>query len=58
MKQFRVTLNVDITAKDIEQALRRAMLLYGDLEGRPWIVEVLPDSIVERIPIDRTGNKR
>ena len=57
MKQFRIAINVVINAHDPDQALRRTMLLYGDLEGRPWIVEVLPDSIVERIPNDQTGDE-
>jgi hypothetical protein len=48
MKPYRITIQVDITARDREHAGRRAMLLYSDLEHRPWVDDVLPDGIEER----------
>jgi hypothetical protein len=51
MKHYRVSIDVDIEARNREQAEKRARCLYSDLEQRPWIVEVLPNGIEERIPI-------
>jgi hypothetical protein len=50
MRVFRIRIEVDITARDREQADRRARLLYSDLEHnrRPWVQAVLPDGIEER----------
>lgn len=57
MKPFRIRIEVDITARNREQARRRAGLLYSDLEDgrRPWVVEVLPNGIEERLPINQIG---
>jgi hypothetical protein len=52
MKHYRVSIDVDIKARDEEQARSRANLIYSDIEGaRPWIVEILPNGIEERIPL-------
>jgi hypothetical protein len=51
MKHYRISIDVDIEARSREQAESRAHRLYSDLEQRPWIVEVLPNGIEERIPI-------
>ncbi|HWG42667.1 MAG TPA: hypothetical protein VN688_07765 [Gemmataceae bacterium] len=50
MKPFRIRIEVDITARDCEQAERRAGLIYSDLEygRRPWVLAALPDGIEER----------
>lgn len=48
MKHYRISIEIDITAKDEQQAEHRALLLYSDLEQRPWIVEVLPNGMLER----------
>lgn len=44
MKPFRVRIEVDITARDREEAERQAALLYSDLEHErlPWVKAVLP----------------
>lgn len=52
MKHFRISIEIDITAKDSEQAERRSLLLVSDLEQRPWVREVLPNGIQERRPIN------
>ena len=57
MRHFRVSIEVDITAHDRKVAERRAQLLYSDLGTRPWIVEVLPDGIEERIPLTGVAGK-
>jgi predicted glycosyltransferase len=52
MKHYRISIDVDIKARDEEQARRRANLIYSDIEGaRPWIVEILPIGMEERIPL-------
>jgi hypothetical protein len=51
MKHYRISIDVDVEARDREHAKRRAGCLYSDLEQRPWIVEVLPNGIEERTPI-------
>ena len=51
MKHYRISIDVDIEARDRDGAERRTGCLYSDLEQRPWIVEVLPNGIEERIPI-------
>jgi hypothetical protein len=58
MKPFRIRIEVDITARDREQAERRAGLLYSDLEyaRRPWVLAGLPDGIEERRPINCKGD--
>jgi hypothetical protein len=53
MKHFRISIDVDIKARDRAEAERRAGLLYSDVDQRPWIVEVLPNGINERIPIEK-----
>jgi len=60
MKHYRISIDVDISAKDRQQAKRRADLLYSGIEcgQRPWIVEVLPNGIQERIPLTRKGEKK
>ena len=55
MRQFRIRIEVDITAHDREHAERRAGLLYSDLEHRPWVRAVLPDGIEERQPTNQKG---
>ena len=55
MKHYRIRIEVDIKARHREQAESRARCLYGDLEQRPWIVEVLPDGIEERLPLNEEG---
>jgi hypothetical protein len=50
MKHFRISIDVDIKAKDREHAEQRAHCLCSDF-NRIWIVEVLPNGIEERIPI-------
>ena len=44
MKPFRIRIEVDIAARDREQAERGAGLLYSDLEHgrRPWVHRFLP----------------
>jgi hypothetical protein len=54
MNHYRISIDVDIEARDRHHAERRAGCLYSDLELRPWIVEVLPNGIVKRIPSIRT----
>jgi len=58
MQPFRIRIEVEIEARDREQAERRAGLLYSDLEDghRPWVLAVLPDGIEERRPINRKGD--
>jgi hypothetical protein len=58
MKPFRIRIEVDIEARDREEAERRAGLLYSDLEyaRRPWLVAILPDGIEERRPINQKGD--
>jgi hypothetical protein len=53
MLHYRISIDVDIKAKDRDQAERRAGLLDSDLEAahRPWLVEILPNGIEERIPL-------
>lgn len=57
MRYFRVNIEVDIKAHDREVAERRAQLLYSDLGRHPWIVEVLPNGIEERIPLTAAARK-
>lgn len=52
MRYYRISIEVDITARDNEHAERRARLLYSDLERRPWVRDVLPDGIEERQPLN------
>lgn len=52
MRYYRVSIEVDITARDNEQAERLARLLCSDLEQRPWVRDVLPDGIEERQPLN------
>lgn len=52
MRYYRISIEVDITARDSEHAERRARLLYSDVEQRPWVREVLPDGIEERQPLN------
>lgn len=58
MKAFRIRIEVDIEARDREQAERRAGLLYSDLEygRRPWVRAILPDGIEERQLLNRKGD--
>lgn len=56
MKPYRIRIEVDITARDIEHAERLARKLCSDLEQRPWVSDVLPDGIEERQPV--TPKKR
>jgi hypothetical protein len=60
MKHYRISIDVDIRAKGREQAERRADLLYSDIgySQRPWLVEVLPNGIQERIPLTRKAEKQ
>ncbi len=51
MRHYRISIDVDIKARNCKEAERRANLLYSDLEQHSWIVEVLPNGIQERIPI-------
>jgi len=55
MRYFRVSIDVDIKAMDLEQARSRLSLLVSDIASarRPWVVEILPDGIEERLPIKR-----
>jgi hypothetical protein len=57
MKPFRIRIEVDIKARDREQAESRASLLYSDLEyaKRPWVLEVLANGIEERQWINPKG---
>ncbi|MEW4569513.1 hypothetical protein AB1L88_16735 [Tautonia sp. JC769] len=50
MKTYRITIDIDIRARDRGQAGRRANLIVGDIEAgrREWIVEILPDGTQER----------
>lgn len=50
LKPYRVRVEVDIVARDAEQARQRAQLIYSDITaaGRPWVKDVLPDGIEER----------
>ena len=43
MKHYRITIDIDIKAKDQEHAELRARRLYSDVGQRPWIVDVLPN---------------
>lgn len=54
---YRLSIDVDIQAANIEQAHTRLLLLIGDLEssGRPWITEVLPDATEERMPLSASA---
>ena len=58
MKPYRIRIEVDIIARDREEAERRAGLLYSDLEygRRPWVAAILPDGIEERRPINQKGD--
>jgi hypothetical protein len=51
MKHYRISIEIDITATDAQQAERRSFLLFDDLEKRPWVREVLPNGMHERRPI-------
>jgi hypothetical protein len=51
MKHFRISIDIDIKAKDREQAELRAQCLYSDVGQRTWITEVLPNGIEERVVI-------
>ena len=58
MKHFRISIDVDIQARSEEHAQQRASLLYSDIDGgRPWVVEVLPNGMQERIPINPIRGK-
>jgi hypothetical protein len=50
MKHYRISIDVDIKARNEEHADERAHCLCSDF-NRSWIVEVLPYGIVERIPL-------
>jgi len=52
MKHYRISVDIDITAQDTQQAERRASLLFSDLEQRPWVNEVLPNGIQARRPLN------
>ena len=53
MKHYRISIDVDIKARDEEHAQHRAGLIYSDIERvRPWVIEVLPNGMHERIPIE------
>lgn len=52
MKHYRISVDIDITAQDTQQAERRASLLFSDLEQRPWVNEVLPNGIQARHPLN------
>ena len=45
MKPYRITIQVDISARNRGHARRRALLLYSDLDHRPWVDDVLPNGI-------------
>lgn len=51
MKHYRISIEIDITAKDAQQAERRSFLLFDDLQKRPWVREVLPNGMHERRPL-------
>lgn len=55
MRHFRLSIDVDIKAADLDQARHRLALLVSDIESarRPWSAEILPDGIEERLPIAR-----
>ena len=57
MKPFRIRIEVDIKARNREQAESRAQLLYSDLEhaNRPWVLDVLANGIEERQWINPKG---
>ncbi len=48
MNLYRIRLNVDIVAHDLEDATRHARMLAAILEQRSWVEAVLPDGIEER----------
>lgn len=50
MKHYRISVDIDITAKDEQQAERRSLLLFADIEQRPWVREILPNGMEERRP--------
>jgi hypothetical protein len=53
MKHYRVSIDVDIKARHRAEAESRAQLLYGDMDRcRPWIIEILPNGIQERLPLN------
>lgn len=52
MKHFHISVDIDITAQNLQQAERRASLLFADLEQRPWVNEVLPNGIQARRPLN------
>jgi hypothetical protein len=54
MKHFRISIDIEIEAKDREHADLRARCFYSDVGQRPWIVDVLPNGIEERITITPT----
>jgi hypothetical protein len=58
MKPFRIRIEMDISARDREQAERRAGVLYSDLEHcrRPWVLAVLLDGIEERRLLNHKGD--
>jgi hypothetical protein len=53
MKHYRISVDIDIKARDEEHARELANLIYSDIEWarRPWIVEILPNGMHERIPL-------
>ena len=57
MKHYRIRIDIALEARSRDQAERRAAQLYSDLEQRPWIVEVLPNGIEERIPMASPANR-
>lgn len=52
MRHYRISIDVDIVARDRKQAERRANMLYSDLAQRRWVREVLPNGIEERQPLN------
>lgn len=48
LKPYRVRIAVDVVAPDRDSAENLARILYGLIDGRWWIKEVLADGIEER----------
>lgn len=51
IKHYRLGIEVDIVARDPDQALRRMLLLCTDIQHRSWVTDTLPDSLNERLSI-------
>jgi hypothetical protein len=52
MKHFRISIEIDITARNREHAERRLSLLCSDIERHSWVTAALLDGIEERIAIN------